>query len=112
MSQVESTKVDNIKVRITDIVPIPFLNSNKLIIDRITVAELRPRDWPRLHSVCSQLLACSPLEYRRHLPLSFALGWLMACFLRGSNLCEAFVVAATLNRCLPLPGLSACSPRG
>ena len=39
VSQVESTKVDNIKVRITDIVPIPlFLNSNKATILRITAA--------------------------------------------------------------------------
>ena len=124
VSQVESTKVDNIKVRITDIVPIAFLNSNKVTIEvhlaqnRITtaVAALRHRYWPHLHSVCSLLPACSPLEYRRHLLLSFALGWPLACSPQGSILCEAFVVVATLiaapTRCLLSPGPSACFLRG
>ena len=82
MSQVESTKVENIKLRITDTVPIPFLNSYKVIIElhltqnriNAAVAALRHRYWPHLRSVCSQLPACSPLEYRRRLLLSFALG--------------------------------------
>ena len=123
MSQVESTKVDNIKVRITDIVPIAFLNSNKVTIEvhlaqnRITaaVAALRHRYWPHLHSVCSQPPACSPLEYRRHLLLSFALGWPLAYSPQGSILYEAFVSAtliAALTRCLLSPGPSACFLRG
>ena len=113
MSQVESTKVDNIKVRITDKVQIPFLNSNKVIT--AAVSALQHRYWLRLHSVCSPLPACSLLEYRRHLLLSFALGWPLACSLQGSNLCEAFVAAtltAAPTRCLLSPGLSAYFLRG
>ena len=114
MSQVESTKVDNIKVRITDKVQIPFLNSNKVIT--AAVSALQHRYWLRLHSVCSLLPACSLLEYRRHLLLSFALGWPLACSPQGSILCEAFVVVATLiaalTRCLLSPGPSACFLRG
>ena len=104
VSQVEYTKVDNIKVLMMHIVLILYLNSDKftanarMMHSRI-IAVMCHRDWPHRHSDYSQRPACSLLGCCRHLQLllqNFVLGWPLAYSLQELNLCVPFAAAALI----------------